>query len=401
MNNKVDWRGLWADAGMPEFVSEDMQGHILKVNLFNRRDYKGYQAHVTIHFHKDDNLLDNLKAVSRLLGRDISPKTKDIVLDVNETELAQLLFGGACGVQRIRNHSTWFPWRGREKPSDYVVRSVNDRGEKVIVNPKYPVYIISKSRWKWPITARELERMDVPYSIVVEPKEYENYVGAFAKGFDGGKKFLGTIVKAPENFSERGQGSIPVRNYVWDLAIEKAGIHGRHWLMDDNIAAFYYYNKNVHTRVATGAIFHAVEIFADRFTNVALAGLQNNQFVVAKQKWPAFVINTRVYSCTLIKNDLDLRLPSYVGENHEGKKVYVPACTEPRWRGRYNEDTDLCIRALKRGWCTALFNVFNSDKVTTMTMTGGNTDELYGGKNIQTRRKSAESAGAPQREEAA
>ncbi len=109
----------------------------------------------------------------------------------------------------------------------------------------------------------------------------------------------------------------------------------------------------------TGAIFRAVEVFADRYTNVALTGLQNSQFVIAKWEWPAFFLNTRVYSCTLIKNDL--------------------ALTGGRWRGRYNEDTDLCIRALKEGWCTVVFVTFNADKVGTMVMKGGNTDELYAG----------------------
>lgn len=65
-------------------------------------------------------------------------------------------------------------------------------------------------------------------------------------------------------------------------------------------------------------------------------------------------MNTRIYSCILIKNDLPYR-----------------------WRGRYNEDTDLSLRALKDGWCTVLFAAFLAEKLTTMTMSGGNTDELY------------------------
>ena len=69
---------------------------------------------------------------------------------------------------------------------------------------------------------------------------------------------------------------------------------------------------------------------------------------------PAYYLNTRVYSCILIKNDIPYR-----------------------WRGRYNEDTDLSIRALKDGWCTILFNAFLCEKQQTMTMKGGNTDELY------------------------
>jgi hypothetical protein len=65
-------------------------------------------------------------------------------------------------------------------------------------------------------------------------------------------------------------------------------------------------------------------------------------------------MNTRIYSCILIKNDIPYR-----------------------WRGRYNEDTDLSIRVLKDGWCTILFNAFLAGKVTTMRMNGGNTDTLY------------------------
>jgi hypothetical protein len=65
-------------------------------------------------------------------------------------------------------------------------------------------------------------------------------------------------------------------------------------------------------------------------------------------------MNTRIYSCILIKNDIPYR-----------------------WRGRYNEDTDLSLRALKDGWCTVLFMAFLAEKMPTMTMKGGNTESLY------------------------
>ena len=95
-------------------------------------------------------------------------------------------------------------------------------------------------------------------------------------------------------------------------------------------------------------------MFVDRYENVALSGLQYFMFIPRKAKIPPFYLNTRIYSCILIKNDL-----SY------------------RWRGKYNDDTDLSIRALKDGWCTILFNAFSCDKAQTMTMKGGNTDEVY------------------------
>ena len=61
-----------------------------------------------------------------------------------------------------------------------------------------------------------------------------------------------------------------------------------------------------------------------------------------------FTLNTRIYSCNLIKNSVRFR-----------------------WRGRYNEDTDLSLRMLKAGLCTDLFNAFLQDKETTLTMRGG------------------------------
>ena len=71
-----------------------------------------------------------------------------------------------------------------------------------------------------------------------------------------------------------------------------------------------------------------------------------------------FNINTRIYSCTLI----DTALPF-------------------RWRGRFNEDTDLSLRVLRSGMCTILFNAFLIGKVTTQRMSGGNTDEIYANTN--------------------
>ena len=49
------------------------------------------------------------------------------------------------------------------------------------------------------------------------------------------------------------------------------------------------------------------------------------------------------------------------------------------WRGKYNEDTDLCLQVLSAGWATVLFNAFMVQKMHTMAMKGGNTDQLYEG----------------------
>lgn len=209
------------------------------------------------------------------------------------------------------------------------------------MNPRYPVYIISKGRWEKPLTARALDLLGVPYRIAVEPHETAAYSRALRPD---------VVLELP--FSNLGQGSIPARNYVWEHSI---GIGAeRHWILDDNISGFYRLNRNIKTPVATGTIFRVAEDFVDRYTNVAEAGFNYFMFAARKTKVPQLYLNTRIYSCILLRNDLPYR-----------------------WRGRYNEDTDLSLRILKDGHCTVLFNAFLAFKQTTMTMKGGNTDELY------------------------
>lgn len=209
------------------------------------------------------------------------------------------------------------------------------------MNPKYPVYIISKGRWDNRPTSKALEKMGVPYKIVIEPQEYNDYSNVI----DPNK-----ILQLP--FSNLGQGSIPARNWVWEHAISIGA--DRHWILDDNIFDFYRFNNNLKVPVSSGTIFYAAEDFTDRYQNVALSGFNYFMFASRKTQMPPFYLNTRIYSCILIKNDISFR-----------------------WRGRYNEDTDLSIRVLKDGWCTVLFNSFLAEKAQTMTMKGGNTDELY------------------------
>jgi hypothetical protein len=208
-------------------------------------------------------------------------------------------------------------------------------------NPNYPVYVISKGRWESRLTVKALTSKNIPFHIVIEPQEYDNYSAVI----DPSK-----ILILP--FSNLGQGGIPARNWVWEHSIEQGA--ECHWILDDNIRDFYYLNKNIKYRTDSGVTFKACEDFVNRYDNVALSGMQYELLVPRIYKHNPFILNTRIYSCILIKNDIPYR-----------------------WRGRYNEDTDLSLRALKDGWCTVLFVAFLADKVATMTMKGGNTESLY------------------------
>jgi hypothetical protein len=97
-----------------------------------------------------------------------------------------------------------------------------------------------------------------------------------------------------------------------------------------------------------------MEEFVLRYSNISLSGPNYYNFCKTTDKSPPYLLNTRIYSCILINNKIPYR-----------------------WRGRYNEDTDLSIRSLKDGWVTVQFNAFLQDKVTTQVMKGGNTEEFY------------------------
>ena len=211
------------------------------------------------------------------------------------------------------------------------------------MNPRYPIYIISKGRWHSRLTSKSLEAMNVPYYIVVEPQEYDNYAAVINKA---------KILVLP--FSNLGQGSIPARNWVWEHSIA-IGTE-RHWILDDNINGFLRLNRNTKIKVDSGVTFRCIEDFVDRYENVAMAGMNYRYFALQTVKYPPYYMNTRIYSCILLRNDL---YPKY------------------KWRGRYNEDTDLSLRLLKAGYCTLLFQAFLCNKIGTLTMKGGNTDTVY------------------------
>lgn len=211
------------------------------------------------------------------------------------------------------------------------------------IKSKYPIFIISKGRWEKRLTVKAFDKINIDYKIVVEPAEYEKYAEVIDDKM---------IIIAPENFSEKGQGSIPIRNFVFDYAKKKG--YEKHWIWDDNIASIMRNDKNSRIKCNTATPLLICEEFTDRFQNIALSGMNYDFFLIQKDKPPPFRFNTRIYSNILI--------------NHK-----IPF----KWRGRYNEDTDLSLRCLKAGWNTILFNAFLVEKSTTLTEKGGNTDTIY------------------------
>lgn len=209
--------------------------------------------------------------------------------------------------------------------------------------PRYPIYVISKGRFEKCLTALFLSADKVPFHLVVEPQEADEYISRFGKE---------SVYILP--FSNLGLGSIPARN--WVLEHSKEAGYKRHWILDDNISYIMRRYQARRIRCNSGPALASVEDFSDRYENIAIAGLNYVMFAPDRSKAAPFFLNNHVYSCLLIDNSIP-----------------------QRWRGRYNEDTDICLQVLAAGMCTVLVNVFLIQKMATMTMKGGNSAELYKG----------------------
>ena len=221
------------------------------------------------------------------------------------------------------------------------------------MNPQFPVYIVSYKRWDSRLTVKALEKLGVPYMVIVDEPDYENYVRAV-----GRDKLLILPQKYKDEYDtfwkdgDKTTGAGAARNFAWDHSIKNGFSH--HWVMDDNIQYFERLNRNLISRVESGTVLKCMEDFVLRYDNIALAGPNYEKFVKSTDAVPPYVLNTRIYSCLLIRNDIPFR-----------------------WRGRYNEDTDLSLRVLKEGWVTVQFNAFLQEKVTTQRMKGGNMEQFY------------------------
>jgi hypothetical protein len=229
---------------------------------------------------------------------------------------------------------------------------------QMTMKPSFPLYIPSKGRSEYMITSKALTMMKVPHYIVVEPKEVDDYNKAI-KHWDLNATVLELDMAYKEKYElcddlglSKSTGPGPARNFAWEHS--KNNNANWHWVMDDNIRYFHRFNKNLQIKVTDGTCFKVMEDFVQRYKNIGMAGPNYMMFAPRKKRLTPFVLNTRIYSCNLIRNELKYR-----------------------WRGRYNEDTILSLDIIKAGWCTTQFNAFLQEKMNTQVLKGGNTAEFY------------------------
>jgi hypothetical protein len=204
---------------------------------------------------------------------------------------------------------------------------------------RYPIFVPSKGRSHACQTAKFLLADSVPFRLVVEPSEEHDYRQAFPSA---------ELLVTPHD----DMRLLGVRNWIRQRSIDEG--HDRHWQLDDNIRRMKRQTQGKRLSCNARIAISAVEQFTDRYTNIGVSGMDYSMF--AKDAMRPFRLNVHVYSCTLVNN----RMP------------YT-------WRLVYNDDTDLCLQVLSGGMCTVQFQAFVVEKMQTMTVSGGNTDDLYRG----------------------
>jgi hypothetical protein len=348
-NQRLDLRHIFISTNTKEDMNKlikhieeeyniDLSNIKIKEPKFRDNILDGYEWYNTLDF-EDDKQFYRLKLLFKVKK--------------NSEELKNLWkFFDKIKIKYTKNSdSVWFPSVPKDFNSEY--KNYIYKSDKF--KNKYPIFILTKGRYDFRTTARYLDWCGIDYKIVIEPSEVDLYI---EKGQDKNK-----IIIAPEDFSKRGQGSIPVRNFILEEA-RKIDKKGRHWILDDNIKGYYRFYKNQRVFCKGGFIFRMIEDYVDRYTNIKIAGHQYMKFIVSSElNQKPLIRNTRVFSSILLSNDiLDI----------------VDKDGPIQWRGKYNEDIDLSIRILRSGFCSIIFNCILGDKLTTLSQIGGNTDTIYG-----------------------
>ncbi len=214
--------------------------------------------------------------------------------------------------------------------------------------PRYPIYVPSKGRATTTQTAKFLTADRVPFRLVVEEQEADEYREAWPNA-----EVLVLPLWEPRYAHEGAYGTVvPARKFCKDHSTAEG--HARHWQLDDNMWGVRRLWRGRRLKCHSGTGLRICEDFTDRYENIAVSGLNYLMFVTDQTPEP-YYLNVHVYSCCLFDN----RLPF----TH---------------RGVHNEDTDYCLQALSAGYCTVALNAIMIHKQRTMIHKGGHTDSYQG-----------------------
>ena len=215
---------------------------------------------------------------------------------------------------------------------------------------QWPIYIPSFNRAN-NLTTRELDRWGIQHATVWKANDPTEV------------KYEPKASHLRIEVDDNTLSSVKQRNAALDHAEENGNRYA--WILDDNIRTFRLLSANRKIHVG-GDAFALVEKMIDKLGNVAIGGMEYTHHLRPHVVKPVFAANRLIYSAMLVRTDY-------------------------RFEGLYNEDVDICLRAMINGHGTFRTNCVNADKVPTGRAKGGN-EKLYSGlghirKTVALRRK--------------
>jgi hypothetical protein len=185
-----------------------------------------------------------------------------------------------------------------------------------------PIYICSKGRASKPKTADLLAAASLPFVVVVEPQDYDEY-----EAFRPEYRY--------QVMDTNDGGYVHVCNYIHAAAIAAVAVDGAppwFWMLDDDIDAFYTAGDGKCTKCdAATAIRGAEEYFVEN-DSIAQASLEFQQYAWSATK--SWVLNTACRAAVCTHAPRTRRL-------HRRPEVDLKA------------DTDFSLQVLASGYHTA------------------------------------------------
>ena len=202
----------------------------------------------------------------------------------------------------------------------------------------HPVYIPSKGRAHKCATAALLQQEGLPFYLVVEPQELEEYGRAFPDA-----SFLA--------LDRSDAGIWYARQRIMDHA--RAAGHAFHWQLDDDLRRFNEWNRPA---TALAALSFA-GTFPERFQRIGMVSFALSQFAfAAKQEFRPY---GRAFNAVLINTQ--------TGHNYPDS-----------WEYGAKEDAWLQVHMLRAGWATPIITRYSMEmKTPDGAGSGGCQDNLY------------------------
>lgn len=232
-------------------------------------------------------------------------------------------------------------------PQSYTIRDIqlHQKVESGITNPdnesiiEYPIYIPSRHRFDKPITTKVFDDDNIPYRILVEPHDYDNYRARYDDD---------QLIRLPKD----NQGIAYVRNYALEHARDTG--HDYFWMFDDDIRSFQIRQDGKAIKTNPRPLLKLIENITNDYENIGGSCIAHSAFIFGQDGKAPVVYNSQIYCAELITTQ-----------------------AKARFRKGVADDIDFSMQLLHEGWVTLVYKRIGFTSATSGTISGGLVDSEY------------------------